>query len=390
MARGSIQKRDQGYEVVVSLGRDPVTGKRRRQSRLVKGSKEDAERALTEMLSKHDRQAVTPSTGTVGQVLEAWYELAKDDLSPTTVRRYRGIIDTYLLDRWGDVKLTDLRLADVDLWYRALGQGDPTKKRRALQPASVRQIHAVLRRALGQGVRWGWLPGNPLTEATLPSLRRPDVDPPPVAEILAVLEQVDRPDLAVLFTVKVSTGMRRSEMCGLRWRDVDLVDGLIRVRRSVVQVGRQLYEKDTKTHAQRKVSIDVGLVALLQEHRARSEAEAAAAMVDLAPAAFVFSRSPDGLEPLIPDSVTQAWRRYALRAGVSGRLHDLRHASATELLGAGVDIRTVAERLGHRQTSTTLNIYAHAMEARDRDAADTMGRLLADGRSRQATRPAVG
>lgn len=372
MARGSVQhKGGDRWEVSVSLGTDPVTGRRRRRSRTCWGSRQDAERLRTVMLGEVDAQTVTPTTGTVGQVLAAWMELVGDDLSPTTRRRYDGIMANYLRPRWGEVRLTDLRVADLDLWYRSLVAG-------GLAPSTVRQIHAVLRRALAQAVKWDWIRANPAGSATLPRVIPILADPPAPAELRAVLDdlEVHDPLLLAIAQVAATTGMRRSELCALRWSDVDIDHGEIHVRRALVQTGRVLTMKLPKTNQQRRLAIDGTIRKILAAHRERVDETAEFAGTSRARDGYVFSRSVDGSEPCIPDGISQAWRRACERVGVEARLHDLRHFTATELLAAGVDIRTVSARLGHAKTSTTLDIYAHKVSARDQDAADVMGRLI--------------
>jgi hypothetical protein len=149
------------------------------------------------------------------------------------------------------------------------------------------------------------------------------------------------------------------ELCALRWRHVDLERAVVTVRRAIAQDGNDTEEKDTKTHQRRHVTIDPGTVAALIEHRQRWEARMAALGLEMSPDAFVFSNSPDGSTSLKPSSVTQRYGRMADRLGIDTHLHNLRHYSATELIAAGVDVRTVAGRLGHGGGgTTTLRVYA--------------------------------
>jgi integrase len=171
--------------------------------------------------------------------------------------------------------------------------------------------------------------------------------------------------------------MRRGEVCGLRWRDVDFEAATLRVEASVVHAEVGILEKDTKTHATRRLSVDRGTVAVLRGHRNRCEARASAAGVTSAADAFVLSDAADGRSPWRPNRLTQAFARLRSPLGLDGvRLHDLRHFQATELIAAGVDVRTVAGRLGHADASTTLRIYAAFMEPADQGAAMVVERLL--------------
>ena len=135
-------------------------------------------------------------------------------------------------------------------------------------------------------------------------------------------------------------------MCGLRWSDVDGDAGKVTIRRSVVQADNKIFEKDTKAHQQRTVTLDRVTAALLEEHRSMCSTRALEFEVALPVGAFVFSDAIDGSTPIPPDRLTQAWRRVA--ASVDARLHDLRHLQASILLDAGESVTTVAARLGHR------------------------------------------
>jgi integrase len=197
-----------------------------------------------------------------------------------------------------------------------------------------------------------------------------------VARLFA-LAQEDDPELAVYVVMAAATGACRSDVLALRWRDLDLDAGIIRIERAIVMGPSGPVEKDTKTHATRKVSLDPTTLAMLCRHRELVIERAALCRVKLRPTAFVFSQEVDGSEPWRPNSTTRAFARLCRRAGLEGvRLHDLRHYVATRLLASGVDVRTVAGRLGHRDAATTLNVYSHFLAEADRDAANVLGRLF--------------
>jgi integrase len=148
---------------------------------------------------------------------------------------------------------------------------------------------------------------------------------------------------------------------------------VIVLRTSLAQVRQDQWEKDTKTHQQRRLALDAETVAVLAEHLARCQARAASIVVVLAPAAFVFSTAPDASTHLAPDLVTQRYSRLAARLSIETHLHALRHYSATELVSAGVDIRTIAGRLGHAGGATTLRVYAAWVSEADQRAAAALG-----------------
>ena len=139
---------------------------------------------------------------------------------------------------------------------------------------------------------------------------------------------------------------------------------------------RQVVIGPTKTHADRCLALDRLALAVLTKHRERVEEIASQLDVAVPPDAYILSAEPDCTQPLKPDSLGQAFRRVAERVGVNIRFHDLRHFSATQLIGAGTDVRTVAGRLGHADPSTTLRVYSHAIADRDKAAAQVLGELL--------------
>ncbi|WP_203590593.1 site-specific integrase [Streptomyces sp. SID13031] len=187
------------------------------------------------------------------------------------------------------------------------------------------------------------------------------------------------------------TGNRRGELCGTRWRHVDLATGVLHVQRAIGQYGGTTWEKDTKNEEDRRIVLDPETVLVLSEHRERCVARAAALGVKLAGDGFVFSRDANGAGHLKPDSATQRYGRLVERLGIDTSIHKLRTYNATELLAAGLDIRTAAGRLGHGGGVTTMKHYVPWTTEADQRAAGTitprdLARRAADPVS-QATGP---
>ncbi|MGH3978216.1 MAG: tyrosine-type recombinase/integrase [Pseudonocardiaceae bacterium] len=181
----------------------------------------------------------------------------------------------------------------------------------------------------------------------------------------------------MLVWLTMVTGFRRGELCAIRWRHLDLTTGVLMLERSIGQRSGRTWEKDTKTHQHRRIALDAGTVALLGEHRRRCQARAAALGLELGDDGFVFSLDVDGSTHLKPDSVSQRYSKLAARLGITTTIHKLRHYSATELIAAGVDVRTVAGRLGHGGGgTTTLRVYsAWVAESDQRTATSLFARL---------------
>jgi integrase len=378
--KGSMRQRGASWELRVYLGHDPLTGKKRYTTRTVRGGKREAQTALAAMVTEAERGLTARTTATVGELLETWFEFAAPDFSPKTVKETRGYIDRSLMPTLGSKSLARLKPAELDAFYRRLLESGGSGGR-PLAPGTVRRIHGILRRALNQGVKWGWIGINPATATTPPRVPASDIKPPASEDLARVLRRAgeESPDLACYLILAAATGARRSELIALRWTDVDLDTATISIERGIVMGPDGLVEKGTKTHSARRVSLDQGTVEAVAGHRQRMMDRSAMCRVALAADAFVFSNAADCTGPWFPDSVSRSFKRLCDKEGMPGvRLHDLRHFVATELLSAGVDVRTVAGRLGHRNAATTLNVYAHFVEQTDREAADIIGDVLRD------------
>jgi len=377
IVRGGLREKSPGvWEVRVEAGRDPVTGRRRQVSRSVRGTKREAQRVLNTLAADADLGRHSGTSATFAELGEHWLAVAGNDLSPTTLRRYRNLLAKRILPALGDRSVHSIRTDDLDRLYLGL------VNEVGLAPATVRQVHAIIRRALRQAVRWGWIATNPAVNASPPRLVKPDLSPPDVGQVAKLIEKAgkDDPELGRFLHLAASTGARRGELCALRWSNVDTERATLTIERSIIEVPGGLAEKDTKTHASRRIALDPGTLAVIEEQRAVARRTAAAAGVELGDDAHLFSPEPDGRVPWNPGNVTKRFQTVRDALGFDHvRLHDLRHFTATRLIAAGVPVRTVSGRLGHANPSTTLSVYAHFVEASDQAAAEIMGGLLPDG-----------
>jgi integrase len=378
--RGHLEARGKNvWRAKVYLGRD-AEQRKLYVTRTIHGTKRQAEDALNALLVETGGSEPI-ADGSFAELAERWLALASGTLSPTTLAEYRRLLDKIILPRFGSTKLRSLRTSDLDAFYAQLGRrGVPGG--RPLGAQSIRHVHALLRRLLNQAAKWGWIAVNPAANASPPKVYKQDLQlpsPDAVIAILAAAREHD-PDLGCFLRLSAVTGARRGEVCALRWSDLD-GKGTLRIRRAIVgDRSDELVEKDTKTHAARRIALDQATLASLAEHRERCQQRAKACGTSLRKDAFVFSTSVDGETPWRPSRVTLAFIRLCRREGVEGvRLHDLRHFAATQMLVAGVPVKTVAGRLGHANAATTLNVYAHFVEESDENAANVLGDLLRGG-----------
>jgi integrase len=367
------ERRPGVWELIVQMPRDPSAARARQLSRTVHGTKREAQRALAALVAEVAAGKISSSSITLNELLGQWLDHVDGHLAATTVREYRRLVSTLLGPTLGATPLRRLTTQRLDSYYRALA------RERGLSAASIRHVHAVLRGALGQAVRWGWIPTNPAATASPPKLQRREIVPPAVRDARVLLAAADEHDVefGALLRVLAATGARRGEVCGLKWSDLEPHAGTVTIRRSVASVAGGTVVKDTKTHAARRIALDSETLAVLARQRARMAARAAACRLPFNAEGFVFTSTADGSSPLHPDTITNGFRRLCTRVGLEGvRLHDLRHLHATELLAAGVPVRTVSGRLGHASAATTLNVYAHFLAASDREASDVIAGIL--------------
>ncbi len=241
-------------------------------------------------------------------------------------------------------------------------------------PATVRQVHAVIRRALHQAERWGWISRNPAALASPPKLVRVEIRPPSPDQVARILRAARDEDsmLGLAVWLAAVTGARRGELCGLRWSDVDLEGATVVIRRSVAEISRRLTIKDPKTHQVRRIAVRRRDDRSPSGSSSNPSREALACGVALDDEAYVLSDDAAGRTPLHPDLFSDRFRRVVRKLEIRCRLHDLRHWHVTQALGAGLPVRDVAERVGHASATMTLDVYGHAIATADRKAAETV------------------
>jgi integrase len=371
--RGTMVERSPGvWRLRAYLGRDarqrPI-----QVSRTFRGGRRAAQEELARFVTEvADKGAPVTSGITVGELLDKWIDFVTPQREPGTIRGYTSHARRAKASL-GHLKLTKLSAQHLDRAYAAwLAQG--------LSPTTVHHVHAVLSAALRQAVRWEVIP-RAVTERAEPPTARPKpvkaTDPRVVRDLIATAEGDEQPVLAVAVSLAAATGCRRGELCGLRWGDLDPA-GVLHVRHALKHGldGRAVELRDTKTHQERKIALDDFALTVLRAHRSQAEQWAADAGVTIQREGFILTFDPTGIGPLKPDALTRQFESLTKKVGVQLRFHDLRHFTATQLLGANVDPRTVAGRLGHSDPSITMRVYGGFLEERDREAAQIMGRLL--------------
>lgn len=371
--RGRLVKRSPGSWTIVLDGTpDPMTGKRRQVNRTVRGSKREAERILVELLTQRDRGAgIRPERLSVGDYLTEWCDDLPVTVRPATAHRYRGLLTRHVIPHLGQVQLTRLTPAEVNaLLAERLASG--------LAPQSVAHIRAVLRKALNDAIRVDLAWRNAAALATPPRVSSPTRSPMTPDEAQAILAATATTRIGPVVATALYTGLRQGEVLGLRWADVDLEQGQLRVAWALQRLERRFCLVEPKSATSRRaVPLPPPLIPILRAHRtAQLEARLSvgAAWIEMIPG-LIFTTALG--KPLEGPVVTREFQATCRRANLTRRrFHDLRHGAATLLLAAGVDLKTISTLLGHSTITLTANTYAGVVPALAEDAMNRLGTLL--------------
>jgi integrase len=307
---------------------------------------------------------------TLDAYLDAWLALLRTRVQPTTYRSYDDMVHSYLRPVLGGCRVGELTAHQLNLHFlHLLQQGG--RRGGPLEHSTVKYAHAILRQALGEAVRDGLLDEN-VAARSAPPRHDPERGPAPEAlrtwdraQAARFLELTAGRPLHELWRVALGTGMRRGELLGLAWEDVDLKVPQVRVRTSLTHVQGRPQLKSTKNGRGRVLALDAATAAAIARRPPPRH--------DAWP--LVFTR-PDGL-PWRPEMITDRWRRQWPRLDLPKlTLHSLRHCHACLLLDQGVPIKVVSERLGHATVRMTMETYSHVLPAQDREAADAIQRAL--------------
>lgn len=300
-------------------------------------------------------------------LIERWLPSIEMTIRPNTFVSYAGHLSNHVVARIGNMSIHDVDGPTLNALYSELLRGGRLKGRgKGLNPTTVRRVHATLRRAFRDAVRWGLLEKNPVESCDPPRQARTEVMRTwSLEELRSFLELTNEDEWAELWLLLATTGMRRGEALGLRWSDIDLGTCVISIRRSIVLVGHRPHIAEPKSARSRRV--------IVLDRRTADALERL--NTNATPRDFVF-RTSDG-ESIHPAAVSRRFREIVDGSSLPRiRLHDLRHTFATLALQAGIHPKIVSERLGHSTIALTLDVYSHALPTLQRDAAEKVGDLI--------------
>jgi integrase len=378
--KGHIQPRGaKTWRLKFDIGRDPGTGKRLTRFATFHGTKREAQDELARLIAAvNGGNFVDARKLTVATYLRSWIGIAESvSLSPKTAERYRSLIERQIIPNLGAMELQKLRASHIAAWHGTLlreGRYDGT----GLAARTVGHAHRVLHKALADGVTRELLLRNPASLIAPPKI---DVDEMAIlsaVEVQIVLDVLKGSEIYPHVVTLLSTGIRRGELMGLEWGDIDLDKCKLRIERAIEATkAKGLRIKSPKTrHGRRIISLPPVAVEVFREHRkAQMELRLRLGIGKLLPSHNIFGDIAGA--PRHPGWLTDRWKHFVkIKKLPQVTLHALRHSHASALISSGQDVVTVSRRLGHASPTITLNVYAHLFDKTDESAATAIEAIL--------------
>jgi integrase len=359
---GHIRARSGSFELRYSLGADPVTGRRKTATATIKGSRRDAEKELRRLLHQVDTgEHVDPTRASMQQYLEQWLKAVQPALASRSYERYATIVSKYLIPGFGAIQVNKLTPAHLQQTYSSWSE---------LSAAARRYNHTILRAALENAVEMQLIARNPadVLRKKLPKRAKREMVVLTAGEVDRLLDGAG----ALLYIptmVALATGARRGEILAIRWRNVDLDRGVIRIVESAEQTKTGITFKPPKGNKTRSVTLPASAIAELRDHK-RIQAEQLLRLGIRQTCDTLVCAREDG-SILTPWILTGSFTRLvkALALNPSAHFHTLRHTHATRLLENGVHPKIAQERLGHATVAMTIDLYSHVTPSMQEEAA---------------------
>ena len=378
---GNIQKRTRkngiAWEITIELPRDPVTGERIRKYKSVKNvTKKEAEQVMRKMIDEIEKgYYVENSKITITEWVNTWMETyIKPNVSPTTESRYRGMINRYIINVIGHVQVQHLNTLAVQKWVNGLKISPSSGKE--LSASTIKHVYHVLKGAMDKAVLVGIIARNPCQGIMLPKGQKKDAviyTEPQIRELITFAKGTE---MELIIDMELCMGLRRGELLGLEWGDIDWDNNRIHIKRNRVVVDGAPVVKEPKTkNSKRTVDVPEQLMVKLKAHQKACMANRLSMGRNYIVTNYVIVH-PNG-QPIYPEYVSQMLTKLQKRAGLPKcRFHDLRHLCASIMLKQGISAKVAQERLGHADIQTTLNIYSHVLPSSAKDAAEKIGEMV--------------
>lgn len=373
MATGHLRKRigtngDVSYQLTAEGDRDPLTGKRERKYKTVKGTKKQAEAELRKMITDLESGSViTMSSVKLSSWMNTWLTTYLPNIVQSTRDGYQEKINTHIIPTLGHIPLKSIKTNDVQIWINDL-------MNKGKSPKTIRNVYNNLNAALEKAVVLRMIPHNPCKGTVLPKLQTYQAQVYNVADIQRALAAADTLSIYLIILLGASVGLRRGEMAALQWSDVNFSNSTISITQNRVHTSNGVIQKAPKTKSGNR-TIKIGSDVITALHDAKEVYDEMANQPGFKDLGYVIFK--DNGEPFHPDSITQKWERFVAKHNLPQiRLHDLRHSNATALIAAGVSAKVVQHRLGHANVSITLNTYTHVLPSMDEEAAEKLDNAL--------------
>jgi integrase len=339
----------------------PGNGKRETRYVTLRGTKAEAQRQAAKIIAAVvSGEAVDPTSETVRDFVERWLrDWGTANLSSLTLEGYSQMLRKHLCARVGSVPIQRLRPSDLQAVYAAMAKDGLADRTRL-------HLHRIVHVMFKHAVQWGILPRNVADMLDAPRVRAHEIEVLKPGQVQAVLEALRGQPLHPIAVVALATGLRRGELLALRWQDLDLDGGTLRVEQT--QRGGLVFKAPKTRHGRRTVTLPVSTVALLRDHWKEQQEQRLALGLGKAPDDALVFADWDG-SPRPPRTVTQQWRKAMEKASLTVTFHSLRHTHASTLIAAGLDVLTISRRLGHGSPAITLGVYGHLFKPDDRAAA---------------------
>jgi integrase len=369
------------WYVVIELPRDS-TGKRRQKWYGSYRTRKEAETARIEILHQVNTGTwIEPTSETFEEwVHEIWLPLTTQRLKPSAEAHYRNYLRLHILPTLGSLQFRQITPTVLHQLYTRLLTSGNRKTGGPLSAKTVTNVHAIIHKALKDAVDLGLVNVNMADRAKPPrpkAKKAKEIKSWTAEELRRFLDMITGHRLEAAYYLKAFTGMRRAEVLGLRWQDLNLDAGRLAVRQTVTAVGYEIVEGSPKTHQARTIDLDPITVKRLLQHRERQSKDRQEWGDDYHDEDLVFARE-DG-SPVHPHSFSQTFERVVARSGLRIiPLHGLRHTHATVGLSLGVPAKVISERLGHEDVAFTLKQYAHVLPGMQADAARLIASAVMD------------
>jgi integrase len=367
--KGHVRKRGSKWCFVVDVGKDEK-GKRIRKWFSGYSTKKEAEKALAQKLTEiNSGTYVEPSKEKFETFIISWLEDKKINIRPSTYGTYKWLVTKHIVPGLGKYELLKLSPLHLQKFYRDLKNAE-----NPLSDEIIAKIHTIISAALNKAFQWGLVPKNVAKLVDKPRFSKREMSIWEEEHIIKFLQVAREDRLFIAFFLAITTGMRRGEILGLRWKDVDLEKGVLAVRQTLSNSGDSFQETKTKS-AQRTIALPDQTILELKKHKRKVASEKLYAGPSYVDNDLVVCTSIG--TKVLPQNLIRTWYRLIEKAGVPKiRFHDLRHTHATLMLKQGVHPKIVSERLGHANIRITLDTYSHALPNLQEEAAKQFGNIL--------------